>query len=54
MGLAPHYTSPPKNPEDFVNFAIWATSRYASPVDKKAEIEVRREFDPGERLAVTT
>ncbi len=34
MGLAPHYTSPPKNPCDFVEFAIWAATRYASRSDR--------------------
>jgi beta-xylosidase len=29
LGLAPHYTSPPKNPEDFAGFARWAVARYA-------------------------
>jgi beta-xylosidase len=48
MGVAPHYTSPPQNPEDFVDFAVWATTRYASPGYKNES----REIDPGERLAV--
>lgn len=30
LGIAPHYTSPPKDPEDFAEFAAWAVSRYAS------------------------
>ena len=29
LGVAPHYTSPPKNPSDFAEFAAWATERYA-------------------------
>ena len=29
LGIAPHYTSPPKNPQDFADFAAWMTSRYA-------------------------
>ena len=29
LGLAPHYTSPPKDPNDFAEFAAWAVSRYA-------------------------
>lgn len=32
LGLARHHTSPPKNAQDFVNFAVWAVSRYASGV----------------------
>ena len=48
LGIAPHYTSPPKNPEDFAEFASWAVSRYASRpisganVQAVAEIEVRQ------------
>lgn len=30
LGIASHYTSPPKNPEDFAEFAAWAVGRYAS------------------------
>jgi len=52
MGLAPHYTSPPKNLGDFVDFAVWATTRYASPVYKKSELDESRELVPGEPLAV--
>ena len=29
LGLAPHYTSPPKSATDFADFAVWAVSRYA-------------------------
>ncbi|HSE48717.1 MAG TPA: hypothetical protein VLA96_05865, partial [Terriglobales bacterium] len=29
LGVAPHYTSPPKDPNDFAEFAAWAVSRYA-------------------------
>lgn len=29
LGVAPHYTSPPKAVEDFAEFATWAISRYA-------------------------
>ena len=29
LGVAPHYTSPPKNAGDFADFAAWAVSRYA-------------------------
>lgn len=31
LGIAPHYTSPPKNPRDFAEFAAWAVGRYANP-----------------------
>jgi beta-xylosidase len=29
LGVQPHYTSPPKNPNDFADFARWAVTRYA-------------------------
>jgi beta-xylosidase len=31
LGIAPHYTSPPKRAEDFGDFTRWAVARYASP-----------------------
>lgn len=30
LGVAPHYTSPPKDPEDFAEFAVWTVRKYAS------------------------
>ncbi|HZQ23504.1 MAG TPA: beta-xylosidase [Terriglobales bacterium] len=34
LGRVPHYTSPPKQPKDFAEFATWAVQRYAnSPVN---------------------
>jgi beta-xylosidase len=30
LGQVPHYTSPPKNPQDFAEFTAWAVGRYAS------------------------
>ncbi len=43
LGVARHYTSPPRNPEDFAEFAAWAVGRYApskaAPV--RAEIGAR-------------
>jgi beta-xylosidase len=30
MGLAPHYTSPPKKADDFAEFAVWAVRKYAA------------------------
>jgi hypothetical protein len=30
MGIAPHYTSPPKRAEDFAEFAVWAVGKYAA------------------------
>jgi beta-xylosidase len=29
LGIVPHYTSPPKSPDDFADFAVWAVNRYA-------------------------
>jgi beta-xylosidase len=31
MGVAPHYTSPPKRAQDFADFALWAVRKYAPP-----------------------
>jgi beta-xylosidase len=31
LGLAPHYTSPPKDAKVFSEFASWVTARYAAP-----------------------
>jgi hypothetical protein len=30
LGVAPHYTSPPKRTEDFAEFTRWAVGRYCS------------------------
>jgi beta-xylosidase len=30
LGMWPHYTAPPKNNQDFVDFTRWAVERYAS------------------------
>ncbi len=34
LGMNPHYTSPPKNPQDFVDFAVWAVRKYAPPTSR--------------------
>ena len=31
LGVERHYTSPPRNPQDFADFAAWAVERYARP-----------------------
>jgi beta-xylosidase len=36
LGLVPHYTSPPKEPGDFVDFAVWAVRKYA-PARRRAK-----------------
>jgi beta-xylosidase len=41
LGTWPHYTAPPKNPDDFAEFVTWAVKRYAaSSAGKAAEIDV--------------
>ena len=30
MGVAPHYTSPPRRAQDFVDFSVWSVRRYAA------------------------
>ena len=46
LGVAPHYTSPPKNPADFAEFAAWAVERYAPAIAgsdaDQAEVGVRQ------------
>jgi beta-xylosidase len=37
LGIAPHYTSPPKSPQDFADFATWAVERYAAPKTRSAK-----------------
>ena len=29
LGIEPHYASPPRNAQDFADFATWAVERYA-------------------------
>jgi beta-xylosidase len=29
LGIVPHYSSPPKRVDDFVDFALWTVSKYA-------------------------
>jgi beta-xylosidase len=38
LGVEPHYTSPPRRPADFADFARWAVGRYA-PAGKSAAWE---------------
>jgi beta-xylosidase len=41
LGVERHYTSPPKNPQDFVDFAVWAVTRYATPpVSARQEVQI--------------
>jgi beta-xylosidase len=36
LGIEPHYTSPPRDPNTFAEFVSWAVRRYASPASTKA------------------
>jgi beta-xylosidase len=38
LGLLPHYTSPPRDPQDFADFAVWAVNRYAPPMAVQSSI----------------
>jgi beta-xylosidase len=43
LGVQPHYTSPPRDPRDFAEFARWAVTRYASrTVARDEEMKVGR------------
>ncbi len=37
LGMAPHYTSPPKRVEDFVEFALWSVRKYAAAKSAQSE-----------------
>ena len=50
LGIAPHYTSPPKNPRDFADFASWAVGRYANPALARETTVGHR--DPAEAVQV--
>jgi beta-xylosidase len=42
LGLRPHYSSPPKDPEQFAEFAAWVAARYtraSQPVTREAALE---------------
>jgi beta-xylosidase len=40
LGVQPHYTSPPKDPQGFAEFARWAVKRYA-PRQVASEMELK-------------
>jgi beta-xylosidase len=40
MGLEPHYTSPPKRVEDFVEFAMWSVRKYATAKAPKKDDDI--------------
>ncbi len=37
LGMAPHYTSPPKRVEDFVEYALWSVRKYAAAKSAQSE-----------------
>jgi hypothetical protein len=39
LGTWPHYSAPPKDPEDFAEFVTWAVQRYAAPKMRPASIK---------------
>ena len=39
LGVEPHWASPPKNVEEFTEFARWAVGRYAAPARVEREQE---------------
>lgn len=42
LGVAPHYASPPRSADDFVDFALWAARKYA-PAKKTSEVLIGAE-----------
>src|SRR5436305_1901192 len=44
LGIAPHYTSPPKDANTFAEFAEWAVRRYAAPRRAQAREEGSRPY----------
>lgn len=42
LGLAPHYTSPPKDANDFAEFAAWTVRRYA-PANRVPQLQMGAE-----------
>ncbi len=43
LGLEPHHTSPPRNNQDFADFAAWAVERYAPAPSASVTRELREE-----------
>jgi beta-xylosidase len=44
LGIAPHYTSPPKDANTFAEFAEWAVRRYAAPRGAQAREKDSRTY----------
>ena len=47
LGTVPHYTSPPKNPQEFADFTTWAVSRYAAAPSRLTECVCPGKADEG-------
>jgi beta-xylosidase len=41
-GVQPHYTSPPKDPQAFAEFAAWAVGKYAALASRKEQLAEAR------------
>ena len=48
LGVAQHYTSPPRNVEDFAEFAAWAVGRYAPRSEARNSAPVTAEIGASE------
>ena len=46
LGIERHYTSPPRNPQDFADFAAWAVERYAPARSRFVDPQPRSEGTP--------
>jgi beta-xylosidase len=42
MGIAPHYTSPPRRVDDFIEFTVWSVRKYAA-AKKRSEVLIGAE-----------
>lgn len=51
LGLLPHYTSPPRDPNEFAEFAAWAVGRYA-PGTRKPPCKYNKESATQERVGI--
>jgi hypothetical protein len=51
LGIERHYTSPPRNPQDFADFVTWAVSRYASAAPRQHAPRKQVEISAGGRVA---
>lgn len=46
LGMEEHHTSPPKDNQQFAEFAAWAMARYASPVGEQKSSRMEEEATP--------